>query len=386
MPAVVVVDRPPQRSEAMWLALKAHIIRERQKKKQEQEADAEVERQRKERERQQKQDKMTLGETREQISQLEQRLQQLKEEKHQLFLQLKKVLNEDDNRRRQLVKESNDVMEMYGYPGVALGNPQLFLQQNIPLTNRNPLYKVPPSHTLLQAGTLKRRRSPSPANYPQYGTYKPATSQATYQKVEDRSRGHEYVRAVLWNKPYGLTESSQYGPFYTTSTTMSYSAAPAPAQAQTVYTYGGPQFQASSSSSAPPPPATETANPTPKHHYMAQQRPHNPSYLHVTIDAKPPFPEENFYSPAQIRPATHVPLHGGAIPIQQPPQGAKTGGITSGYPIRTPASAPTATTPHSVYASQPSSGSRLVYSQSVTTQPAGITNIRYTVPPMQREA
>lgn len=75
----------------------------------EQEADAEVERQRKERERQQKQDVMTLGETREQISQLEQRLAQLKDEKHQLFLQLKKVLNEDDNRRRQLVKESKYV-------------------------------------------------------------------------------------------------------------------------------------------------------------------------------------------------------------------------------------------------------------------------------------
>lgn len=71
----------------------------------EQEADAEEERLRKERERQQKQDVMTLGETREQISNLENELSQLKEEKHQLFLQLKKVLNEDD-RRRQLIKET----------------------------------------------------------------------------------------------------------------------------------------------------------------------------------------------------------------------------------------------------------------------------------------
>ncbi|XP_054258081.1 G protein pathway suppressor 2 [Macrosteles quadrilineatus] len=379
MPAIVI-DKPPQRSEAMWQALKAHIIKQRQKKKQEQEADAEVERQRKERERQQKQDKMTLGETREQISQLEQRLQQLKDEKHQLFLQLKKVLNEDDNRRRQLVKESSnsDMIEMYGYPGVTLGNPQLFLQQNMQLANRNPLYKVPPSHTLLPAGTLKRRRSPSPANYPQYGTYKPATSQATYQKMDENRRGHEYVRAVLWNKPYGLTENSQYGPFYTTSTTISYSAAPT--QPQPVYTtYGNPAFQTSSNPSSAQP--VEPPAQPPKHHYMAQQRPHNPSYLHVTIDAKSPFPEDNFYSSAQIRPATHVPLHGGAIPIQQPPQGAKTGGITSGYPIRPPASAPTATTPHSVYVSQTSSGSRLVYSQPVTSQPS----IRYSVPPMQRE-
>ncbi|KAL0269281.1 UNVERIFIED_CONTAM: hypothetical protein PYX00_007074 [Menopon gallinae] len=96
-----------QRSEAEWQALKNHIIRERQKKKQEQEADAEVQRQRREREQKQKQDVMTLGETREQISALETRLAALTEEKHQLFLQLKKVLNEDDNRRRQaVVKES----------------------------------------------------------------------------------------------------------------------------------------------------------------------------------------------------------------------------------------------------------------------------------------
>lgn len=51
---------------------------------------------------------MTLGETREQISTLENELAQLKDEKHQLFLQLKKVLNEDD-RRRQLIKETRFV-------------------------------------------------------------------------------------------------------------------------------------------------------------------------------------------------------------------------------------------------------------------------------------
>ena len=42
------------------------------------------------------------------------------------------------------------------------------------------------------------------------------------------------------------------------------------------------------------------------------------------------YSEEKFYS----RPGTHVAVHGGAIPIQQPIQGAKTGGITSGYPVR----------------------------------------------------
>jgi len=72
----------------------------------EQEADAESLRQRREREQKQKQDVMTLGETKEQISALENRLRALTEEKHQLFLSLKKVLNEDDNRRRQAVREA----------------------------------------------------------------------------------------------------------------------------------------------------------------------------------------------------------------------------------------------------------------------------------------
>lgn len=100
------------RSEQMWNALKAHILRERERKKQEREAEVEEERLRKEREAREQQNVMTLGETREQISQLETKLTQLKDEKHQLFLQLKKVLNEDDNnRRRQLVKESKSVQQ-----------------------------------------------------------------------------------------------------------------------------------------------------------------------------------------------------------------------------------------------------------------------------------
>lgn len=178
MPAILV--GPPQRNEQMWQALKTHILRERQRKKQgvytverpvsllqleysimdtyvnfsfaltfpiqkvlvyldrvsskklvhkdyhlsnvlycmlEQEADAEEERLRKERERQQKQDVMTLGETREQISNLDNELSQLKAEKHQLFLQLKKVLNEDD-RRRQLIKETKFASQLQFLKGL----------------------------------------------------------------------------------------------------------------------------------------------------------------------------------------------------------------------------------------------------------------------------
>lgn len=70
------------------------------------EAEVEEERLRKEREAREKQDVMTLGETREQIQLLDDKLSSLRNEKQQLFLQLKKVLNEDDNRKKQMRKET----------------------------------------------------------------------------------------------------------------------------------------------------------------------------------------------------------------------------------------------------------------------------------------
>lgn len=426
MPAVVVGR--PKRSEAMWEALKNHIIRERQKKKQEQEADAEVERQRKERERKQKQDVMTLGETRDQISQLEVRLAQLKDEKHQLFLQLKKVLNEDD-RRRQLVKESNDnMMSMHGYPTVALsGHPQLFLQQNLSVPGRPPIYKVAPAHgtqhSLLPPGALKRSRSPSPPppNYHQGYGYKPGTIPAyPQQKVDDGRRGHEYVRAVLWNKNTQYTGSQ---PFYAphgpqqvaASTTVSYS--PSPAQ-QTVYTYAGPQYAQPPPGAAAAPPRDDTGKQAQHGVYLGQPPrpslaplpPHSQAYvapLHQSMEhaaQKTGFPSaqeaaDKYYSVAPVRPASHVPIHGGAIPIQQPPQGAKTGGITSGYPIRaqpvpapphapshvtTGSYQPNVSTPHSVYVTQAPSG-RLLYSQAGPPGHPPPQQGRYTVPGLQRE-
>jgi G protein pathway suppressor 2 len=75
----------------------------------EQEADAEEERRRRERERQRKESAMSIEETKDELQRQEQRLAALKEEKHQLFLQLKKVLNEEANQRRsQSAKEQQN--------------------------------------------------------------------------------------------------------------------------------------------------------------------------------------------------------------------------------------------------------------------------------------
>ncbi|GCB82209.1 hypothetical protein scyTo_0022295, partial [Scyliorhinus torazame] len=52
-------------------------------------------------------ERMSLEETKEQISKMELKLQSLQEEKHQLFLQLKKVLHEEEKRRAKMKEQSD---------------------------------------------------------------------------------------------------------------------------------------------------------------------------------------------------------------------------------------------------------------------------------------
>ncbi len=65
----------------------------------EQEQDAAIARHKREAEAKRQQQTTTLEEIKDQLVMLERKLTDLKAEKHQLFLQLKKVLNEDENRR-----------------------------------------------------------------------------------------------------------------------------------------------------------------------------------------------------------------------------------------------------------------------------------------------
>lgn len=152
MPAAT---EPPEakteREELLWQKLKEHIMLERQKKKEgnavtepnnsiaeclwmqgklpftspvhiyknyiffcrtEQEAEVEEERLRKEREARDRQDAMTLGETREQIQLLNNKLEELRNEKQQLFLRLKKVLNEDENRKKQQQQKDSEMFAL----------------------------------------------------------------------------------------------------------------------------------------------------------------------------------------------------------------------------------------------------------------------------------
>lgn len=164
-------------SLAMWAALKSHIMKQREKKKQEQEADEAVERLRREQEIKRKQNAMTLEEIREQLAQLEKKLQELRVEKHDMFLCLKRVLNEDDKRRNEEDKEPSELLQIghhYTNQNVPVGAPNLYMLGNNVVNRNAVMYKVGNAPTPQQNGTLKRPRSPSPPNtsFPQAYGYK----------------------------------------------------------------------------------------------------------------------------------------------------------------------------------------------------------------------
>lgn len=103
----------------------------------EQEQDAEQERHRREQELKRKRDATTLEDIKDQLSKLEARLKELKEEKHELFLQLKKVLNEDEIRKRQ--KES----EIMAAHQALQAQQQINLQNALNFYSNSSLYQKP---------------------------------------------------------------------------------------------------------------------------------------------------------------------------------------------------------------------------------------------------
>ncbi|XP_043100088.1 G protein pathway suppressor 2-like [Puntigrus tetrazona] len=108
MPALL---ERPKLSNAMARALHKHIMKERERRRQEEEeVDKMMEQKLKEEEERKRnkemEERMSLEETKEQVQKMGEKLQVLQEEKHQLFLQLKKVLHEEEKRRR---KEQSDI-------------------------------------------------------------------------------------------------------------------------------------------------------------------------------------------------------------------------------------------------------------------------------------
>uniref|UniRef100_A0A0B6ZVC0 G protein pathway suppressor 2 n=1 Tax=Arion vulgaris TaxID=1028688 RepID=A0A0B6ZVC0_9EUPU len=184
MPALL---ERPKMTRAMYEALKRHIMHEREKKKQaEQEQDAMMERLRKERElrkKKEEEDSLTLEQTKEQIAQLEDKLEILKKQKSELFSQLKKVLyQEEETRRRALQKEQSELtisQPSYQHPALSTA-PQPMMMHGRPA-----LYKPTVSAPILTG--MKRQRSPSPPPQSTSSSYQGYShSEAKYAHTSDK--------------------------------------------------------------------------------------------------------------------------------------------------------------------------------------------------------
>uniref|UniRef100_A0A336L692 CSON005517 protein n=1 Tax=Culicoides sonorensis TaxID=179676 RepID=A0A336L692_CULSO len=295
-----------EQQERLWSAIKRHILQERKRKQEELEAEVDKERLRKEREAREKENVMTLGETKEQINLLERKLEDLKKEKSQLFIQLKKVLNKDDNRKRQSEKEA----PQDNFPPSSKSNTQMpqaaFLPPRIgyQITSSGP----PNNHSV-----HKRKRSPSP---PVQNYHRPVNE--------------EHRRAQLWNKP-AAHQSHQYRP--TAITAIPYHIPQGKGQGVYPSFHGmRPVYQTPSSS---------------QHKHDVQQKQNQPANIyHIDVNKHPDVRPDMRQSPYDNQMATirrdQMPIFQLAMPQQNPGQVVKSqGGIPQvNYGPRPPSANP----------------------------------------------
>ncbi|XP_076867733.1 G protein pathway suppressor 2 isoform X2 [Brachyhypopomus gauderio] len=200
MPALL---ERPKLSNAMARALHKHIMRERERKRQEEEeVDKMMEQKLKEEEERKRkkemEERMSLEETKEQIMKMGEKLQGLQEEKHQLFLQLKKVLHEEEKRRR---KEQNDMTTLASaayQPSMAIHSGQhLLSMQASPVSHGRPAALLGErSKQLFQSPVISGRHYQSQAGY--------STSGAEHGQYSGAQPGHG---------PYGVTQAQHASPF-----------------------------------------------------------------------------------------------------------------------------------------------------------------------------
>ncbi|XP_072037194.1 uncharacterized protein [Amphiura filiformis] len=243
MPALL---ERPKLSKEMAAALKHHILKERERKRQEEEeADKAIERKKEEQEKLRKKkeaESLSLEETREQIKSLEEKLTSLQAEKHELFLQLKKVLNEDENRRRQQMREKSDmgmsaaISHHQYHPAFHLQGPHMIIPSGH-LAQRPPLLGDSPKSHMYRSQQqpaqsvhgVKRARSPSPPVvqlYPQNPVHSAHYPQGPYGQTQTthspyRQSAHtQYTTAQTVASTTYVTQASyphSQGVHYTTS-------------------------------------------------------------------------------------------------------------------------------------------------------------------------
>uniref|UniRef100_A0A673JEN2 G protein pathway suppressor 2-like n=1 Tax=Sinocyclocheilus rhinocerous TaxID=307959 RepID=A0A673JEN2_9TELE len=220
MPALL---ERPKLSNAMARALHKHIMRERERKRQEEEeVDKMMEQKLKEEEERKRkkemEERMSLEETKEQIMKMGVKLQGLQEEKHQLFLQLKKVLHEEEKRRR---KEQSDMTTLTSAT----------YQPNMPIHSGPHLLMIcQRSINHGRSGALLGERSKQLFQSPVISVT--TTHRLDFFGVAGGTEHGQYSGAQPSHSPYGVSQPQHTSPFA--------SSQPVPAN----YASGASAFQA----------------------------------------------------------------------------------------------------------------------------------------------
>ncbi|XP_016324879.1 G protein pathway suppressor 2-like isoform X2 [Sinocyclocheilus anshuiensis] len=184
MPALL---ERPKLSNAMARALHKHIMKERERKRQEEEeVDKMMEQKLKEEEERKRtkemEEQMSLEETKEQVKKMGEKLQILQEEKHHLFLQLKKVLHEEEKRRRKEQRDITTLPSASYQPSLTLHSGQHLLSiQGSPVShNRAGALLGERSKQLFQTPLMPGHHFPSQPGFPpgssEYGQFSSSTA------------------------------------------------------------------------------------------------------------------------------------------------------------------------------------------------------------------
>ncbi|XP_048689859.1 G protein pathway suppressor 2 isoform X3 [Caretta caretta] len=144
-------------------------------------------------------ERMSLEETKEQISKLGERLQALQEEKHQLFLQLKKVLHEEEKRRR---KEQSDLTTLTAAPYqqgmVAHAGTHILNMQGSPGGHSR-------AGTLISADRSKQIFAPPVITQPRHFATQPAFAPGTPEHGQ-------YQSGQAGPSPYAVGQAQHFAP------------------------------------------------------------------------------------------------------------------------------------------------------------------------------
>ncbi|XP_048043403.1 G protein pathway suppressor 2 isoform X3 [Megalobrama amblycephala] len=325
MPALL---ERPKLSNAMARALHKHIMRERERKRQEEEeVDKMMEQKLKEEEERKRkkemEERMSLEETKEQIMKMGVKLQGLQEEKHQLFLQLKKVLHEEEKRRRKEQSDMTTLTSATYQPNMAIhpGQHLLSMQAGQVSHGRPGALLGERSKQLFQSPVIPARHFQSQPGFSAGGT-----------------EHGQYSGGQPSHSPYGVSQPQHTSPFassqpvpanYASGSQLRGASAfqamqylPHQQQGYAVHSHFTSQPGYIPSAGIPLQKQLEHANQQSGFTDSSSLRPMHPQALHVSASGLLPTPSI----------AVQIPPGKSGLPYAHPPRPASPGAFTHGTP------------------------------------------------------